>query len=185
MTWTKERHAEARARCEAATKGPWITGEHIGEPRALCRADDPTMSLLGVDRDGLAIVYTETRAQSAKDAALIAHARADLPDALAEIERLRGQLEGIQGIAATSDDMMVTINTQAAEIERLTAEVARLAADHHQQSIATNDALVGILWHFRGLRDEDDVQLTIDIDRGCKALEDLIERMRAARETNG
>ena len=154
MTWTKERHAEARARCEAATKGPWITGEHIGEPRALCRADDPTMSLLGVDRDGLAIVYTETRAQSAKDAALIAHARADLPDALAEIERL-------------------------------TAEVARLAADHHQQSIATNDALVGILWHFRGLRDEDDVQLTIDIDRGCKALEDLIERMRAARETNG
>ena len=90
-----------RDRAAAATEGPWLQGEHVGEPRALCAASRPLVSLLGLDVDGMAIV------ESAADATFIAHAREDVPrliahalavgqvavDLAAERDRLRAKVD--------------------------------------------------------------------------------------------
>jgi len=60
--WTRARHGQAKARCKAASKGPWLD---LGE--WLC-----------------------VRHMNRGDRVFIEHARTDLPDALAEIERLQG-----------------------------------------------------------------------------------------------
>lgn len=46
---------QAESLLAAATPRPWGTGEHIGEPRALCSTPRGLDSLLGLDRDGMAI----------------------------------------------------------------------------------------------------------------------------------
>lgn len=74
-TWTNERHEAARARCEAATEGPWDDQpDWTGTARIVLNADDEILW------DGLV---------GDPDGPFIAHARTDLPDALDEIERLR------------------------------------------------------------------------------------------------
>lgn len=115
-----QRMAEIRARCEAATPGAkgggWATGEHVGEPRALCPFPGGMHSLLALDKDGMAIFAR------AEDAVFAAHARKDVPELLAEVTRLRGAVnpaqlpqlyfayssdypdEGSHVIAATADD---------------------------------------------------------------------------------
>jgi hypothetical protein len=75
--WTPERLREARERCERATPGPWRTVDRWDGSEV--RSDPGTRVIVAVDL-------------CAEDAAFIAHARADLPAALAEIERLRDLL---------------------------------------------------------------------------------------------
>lgn len=80
MTWNQERHDAARARCEAATEGPWSAESHCTDAEAdLTRADGWD---LAVDPNGGNPFHRW-------DADFIAAARQDLPDALDEIERLR------------------------------------------------------------------------------------------------
>ena len=85
--WTPERIEEARERCAAATPGPWeIDHEGLVRTASPEMLDEPIV---------LASTYPgeEGRLQwSTEDRAFIAHARADLPAALAEIERLRDLL---------------------------------------------------------------------------------------------
>jgi hypothetical protein len=80
--------AAARARCEAATPGPWGQAESV--PGALVAAHAPGMNLLGTftfpDGEEYAVVSAKA------DAAFIAAARQDLPAALDEIEALREDL---------------------------------------------------------------------------------------------
>ena len=101
--WTEEREAAAWARHEAATKGPWMTGEHVGEPAALCAESDPETSLLGADREGMAIFCSARRTESVVNAAFTAHAREDLPDAIAEIRRLRGELAAMETVGFATE----------------------------------------------------------------------------------
>lgn len=101
--WTEEREAAAWARHEAATKGPWLTGEHVGEPAALCAASDPETSLLGVDRDGMAIFCSARRTESVSNAVFTANAREDLPDAITEIRRLRGELAAMETVGFATE----------------------------------------------------------------------------------
>lgn len=54
------------------TEGPWILPLEE-EPRAVASARSPDTSILGLDRDGMAVFW------SAGDAALVVHARAALP----------------------------------------------------------------------------------------------------------
>jgi len=86
--WTREREADAQARCDAATEGPWerdlfyVTaalddGRQGGEVIIQCA---PTVKKhRDSERDSI-------------NAAFIAHARTDLPDALDEIRRLQKEL---------------------------------------------------------------------------------------------
>lgn len=76
-TWTDERHEAARARCEAATDGPWDDQPcWTGTARVVLNGDgDMLWDAVGLMNDA--------------DGAFIAHARIDLPAALDEIEHLR------------------------------------------------------------------------------------------------
>lgn len=97
-----ERLAAIRARCEAATLGPWgYDGQHDE-----ITADSP-------DAEDYWLIVSQCRTapdaaprdafghQYSADFAFIAHAREDVPYLLAEIDRLRSELEAAK---ATSTD---------------------------------------------------------------------------------
>jgi len=130
MNWTPERERKIRARCEAATPGPWeLDGEVIVTLNEDCQRDEQD------------IVADDSGIVTGEDADFMAHARADLPDALAEIARLREDLDtavnfmppmiqawgACRGIHMTTpDDVMMCLRHMSAEIARLRAENARL-----------------------------------------------------------
>lgn len=79
---TDEQLAAIRARCEAATEGPWTVRQY----------GSPTLGG-GEFISGYGVVGPFQRGEqfdSRADAAFIAHARTDIPALLAEVERLRG-----------------------------------------------------------------------------------------------
>lgn len=100
---TQQRLDEIRARCDKATRGPWIYDKRVGcvavyhgekaccidetEGRRLFYAD----GFLEKEADG----YTrwKTNPADCTNAAFIAHARQDIPALLAEVERLRAEVE--------------------------------------------------------------------------------------------
>ncbi len=75
--------AEIMALADAATPGPWLQAHHIGEPRALVSERDKSLSLLALDRDGMAIVDSEA------DARFIVAAREIVPAMAAELAAMR------------------------------------------------------------------------------------------------
>lgn len=125
------------ARAEAATPGPWVQGHHVQEPRALCPRDNMFMSLLGLDKDGMAIVAEEA------DAAFIAHARADVP---ALVKRVR-ELERERDLAIAHDRQpyptaeayekaCAALNKHVTRVRELEAELARAVEAERQACIA-------------------------------------------------
>jgi hypothetical protein len=89
MTWDKDRHEAAQKRCEAATEGPWM----IGEPGWISKG---CYSLVNPKGNVIACQIL-----SEDDAQLMRQARADLPDALAEIERLRARVAELEAALRT------------------------------------------------------------------------------------
>lgn len=79
--WTPERHAAAKERCERATPGPW-TEQY--------------------EYDGKYTVFMALHAhgnpweREKENVTFAAHARTDLPDALAEIERLQAEIKRLR-----------------------------------------------------------------------------------------
>jgi hypothetical protein len=87
---TDEQLAEIRERAEAATAGPWYCGtEYEQSKRGNYVASKATGGIVAAEQDG-----TDCELET-HDAEFIAHAREDVPDLLAEIERLRDALEDI------------------------------------------------------------------------------------------
>ncbi len=86
---TPERFKEIKARCEAATKGPWKLGEEFGAK--LIGTDDTIIVEISTPQ----ILGCSVKPCNSK---FIAHARQDLPDCLDEIERLRGELRRFEFI---------------------------------------------------------------------------------------
>ena len=75
--WDEERIARERAICDAATEAPWLQRQ----PFVLFKPNQPTPDVWLATFD------------SPHDATFAAHARTALPEALDEIERLRGVIE--------------------------------------------------------------------------------------------
>lgn len=81
-----------RARCEAATKGPWeLTKDGRYEDHDECRINLPNDTI---------------ELCSYENGEFIAHARTDVPDLLAEVERLTRELE------AAKRDIEIALGTQ-------------------------------------------------------------------------
>lgn len=79
---TPEEMQAIQQRCDAATPGPWDNAiEIVPEGYALRAQGDPGASLLSVDQDGMGIFDRKD------DATFTAHARTDLPRALAALRR--------------------------------------------------------------------------------------------------
>ena len=119
--FTPERIREARERCERATPGPWVhSPPGVDEPHVSTK--------IGSDGERVNWLASPRSAPSKRwhDAAFIAHAREDLPAALAEIERLNRL---VVATANADPSWVERCTTQAAEIERLaTALQAERAA---------------------------------------------------------
>lgn len=109
--WTRARHAAARERCERATAGPWRWRGFDGHPQLEGEVYAAEMNPVlvargcgnnrktdpGVEGCMPEKLRDDLRAcpphPSWQDRDLIAHARTDLPDLLAEVDRLRAALE--------------------------------------------------------------------------------------------
>ena len=127
--WTPERHREARERCERATPGPWVhSPPGVDEPHVSTK--------IGSDGERVDWLASPRSAPSKRwhDAAFIAHAREDLPVALAWGERMQTERDAFDRVAATwrttADNYCNTIAERDAEIERLTAELAVSTAEN-------------------------------------------------------
>jgi hypothetical protein len=89
----EKRLQEIKARVDAATPGPWAI-----YPRRKSAVKAVFLTRLGSDGSSMWTWPGFVRAQFTRDAEFIAHARQDMPDLLAENERLRAALEGIEWI---------------------------------------------------------------------------------------
>jgi predicted RNase H-like nuclease (RuvC/YqgF family) len=107
-----------KARAEAATPGPWTQGK--GEAKDFISAGGELGFRLQINPTSWQkFATTET-------AAFIAHARADIPALLAEIERLRKTNELLE---KSVDILQNRLEVRAEEVERLTAEIEKLKGD--------------------------------------------------------
>lgn len=88
-----------RRRAEAATPGTWKTGDRFGN-RALG-------SSVAVISGSLPPIELDRRRNGRADAAFIAHARQDVPALLAEVDRLRRELDKTR--AQRSPDVMTVL----------------------------------------------------------------------------
>lgn len=130
-TWTDERHEAARARCEAATDGPWEScgGAIEGGPTS-------GRDVVTTEVDCMSYCYggTGRGVERPEDREFIAHARTDLADALDEIERLRAEsarrmvwLENEQRAHAQTHAALVDMTERAARPE-ITDDMVERAA---------------------------------------------------------
>lgn len=102
--WTKERIAEARRICEAATPGPWewdLDGDLVARGGVKVVYEDVSVS-----------EYNEIVAASIEanilDQSFIAHARTAYPAALDEIERYRARIAELEGVIENAMDFIET-----------------------------------------------------------------------------
>ena len=116
--WTPARIEEVRERCEKATPGPWTvavvdhwTNDTHGERTEIRCPPDPK-NVNGFD------VLGWGDGPETWDTTFVAHAREDLPAALAEIERRGSRATVLQGLV---DSLGAENKRQAAEIERMRA----------------------------------------------------------------
>ncbi len=154
--WSPDRHEAAKRACEQATGGEWIAvslGTEKG--RADAKGRSPICSVLRQE----GVVTTAQGGQfPSSDMRFIAIARTDLPDALAEIERLNG----IAGEA-----------------------VIKLAEEEnaHAQSLNDRDAFEARIDEIADALG-DDTEWSSANDRGVNALEiarEAVERLAAIR----
>jgi len=87
---TKQELDKIRARCEAATEGPWHTMVSLTHSHIHC--EDEHNNYIGL-ADGM------MRAEP--NGVFIAHARTDVPALLDEVKRLRSELEKIEDVGRT------------------------------------------------------------------------------------
>lgn len=100
-----ERIAQAKARCEAATEGPWEAMEDDAIAANVTRTHLPNGGarvsatwIANVDMENRHDYTDELESATAEcDKLFIAHARQDLPDAIAEIEALRARVAELDG----------------------------------------------------------------------------------------
>lgn len=95
---TPERLAEIKQRAEAATPGPWSYYKTIsGDYLISLPADDDT-PLAHIPH----IHLHQAKDEQGRNATFISHARTDIPDLIAEIERLQEKIDRLQHALAES-----------------------------------------------------------------------------------
>ena len=151
MTWTKQKHDEARARCEAATDGPWEQGLN------------PLIVIQGSECDS---PYFET--ECAEDTKFVAHSRIDLEDALDEIERLNGSLVNAETARLRVEELGIAEHdSMLVEIDHLGELVIRQAEELLRCAICSE------------LKEEHQVQPTCDECNQTMELQAEIGRLKA------
>jgi hypothetical protein len=143
--------AEIRARCEAASAGPWYWSppNHVADVRkampGALRTKDPSLS----DRDGLLLpvgVITGNRLWMQRvdemdlsisleivgakpDTDFIASARDDVPALLARIEADRAEIARLRGLIVKGSGLQARIDAEAAKLYPCGADMAELTME--------------------------------------------------------
>ncbi len=101
--WTDERHEAVKARCKAASVGPWREREDF---------DYYLGGTYVVDKDGekICLLFCD-------ETDFVAEARTDLPDALAEIERLKRKSVRLCAEVGRLHIMLYEAQTQREEMQ--------------------------------------------------------------------
>jgi hypothetical protein len=166
---------EIKARCEAASPGPWVVGDiteatyYSGKNGVVSVGNRLVAYKGGVDVNDL----SEGDLQTFADMEFIAAARSDIPALLAEVERL-GKLLNLAREVLQSDINHKEVLSLTAKLTALLAEVKRLTRerdaavndfeeymDAHQQCWACkNHSKCGdsynrhACWQWRGVQDD-------------------------------
>lgn len=112
---TLARLEELEALEKTATPAGWMDGSHVGAPEAIVTEANPMMSLLGLDRDEMAIFMRK------EDAAISVMARNALPQLLAAARCLHGELERWRDIGKSDIRLDGSVSPARAHIERIAA----------------------------------------------------------------
>lgn len=129
-------------RVEKATPGPWEAGLLGGDPledfrQALAKGVDPEVHLAFLRLDGdpepRYVAITGNGPTSEENADFIAHARADVPYLLDEVERLRGWAEHAIGLYREAEQRrigaeMLLVGERHTKERELSAHVQELRA---------------------------------------------------------
>lgn len=94
---------EIDARHNAATPGPW--GSHRDLDGVYTIQARPRVTCAGMETDGdiATLAAGRTDAESYANARFIGHAREDVPALLAEVRRLRAQLDAVTGLCDAAE----------------------------------------------------------------------------------
>lgn len=92
----EQRLNEIERRANAATPGPWTAASRDVSGRL----DSNERSGLGWELDGPPEPDLRGQFARGEDALFLAHARADIPDLIAEVRRLRAEIEDLEVDAA-------------------------------------------------------------------------------------
>jgi len=124
---TNDRIKELRALCEAATPGPWVVTRHnweCGSINWLAANDrDVDGNFYAHIQDGAGGDPGERNPRAKQDAAFIAAARTALPEALDEVERLRGYNEHADWRIGQLEDERDDARLERDEARRLAVQV--------------------------------------------------------------
>ncbi len=119
MKITDKRLAAIKARCEAATAGPWKVGEGLLQNEAGLYVGPTRVVIEGKEREYAIASSGDVRNKdSHADGEFIAAARTDIPDLVAEVESLRRQLTTAQAKAAGFE---IVVQGLAKRLEMATA----------------------------------------------------------------
>lgn len=148
---TAERLAEIKARCKAAAGGPW----EIGIDEELVPLEEADASMAARENAAfparwicgggyaLAAVGDPLSSKLCDDdkanLAFIAHARQDIPDLLAEVERLRRLLKDADEVLHIAAAGGMFLDPKMASLEAVAAKVERAAAKPGPASDAGSD----------------------------------------------
>jgi len=115
---TDEELDEIKARCDAATPGPWVEERDEDSLQAIVSGEEDVIGAWcdpGGGDFGPAI--------SDEDASFIAHAREDIPALLAEVERLRKRVEWAEGHMRAAQEQAGGLFDRARDADARVAEL--------------------------------------------------------------
>lgn len=123
---TRDEIEAAQARCDAATPGEWKHNEHSGDGRRqyVNSTNVDTWNCLRAEVDSYDCDY-DTAVANAK---FIAHARTDLPRALATIRELQAKHDGMREEVFAIREALYRCNCEPCDIEDLRERYDRAVA---------------------------------------------------------
>jgi len=142
VSMSPEELAEIRAREQAATPGPWFSRNDPGGT-CECGMDLPLQAALvvsGATTGGITLVIEDAREKENAD--FIAHSRQDVPNLLAEVDRLTEDANTFRRLYAEEGHKAMVLNE---EISRLNAALEQFANEYHQRLEALPAAIKAIV----------------------------------------
>lgn len=111
-----------KARCEAATLGPWVLARHHAEP-----------TIISLKADVQIARQPSGNSPLLGDAEFITNARTDVPALVAEVERLRAELKRSQSEISRRDAHIYALEQLCMKVQKLVEYGLPVKESHQNQ----------------------------------------------------